>query len=78
MNAGAFGGETWNHVMEVETIDRHGELRRRQANEYRTSYRHVEGPADEWFVAARELADEMIKHFADAMSGVHTTASKEQ
>ena len=24
MNAGAFGGETWQHVVEVETIDRHG------------------------------------------------------
>ena len=24
MNAGAFGGETWRHVVEVETIDRHG------------------------------------------------------
>ena len=24
MNAGAFGGETWQHVIEVETIDRHG------------------------------------------------------
>ncbi len=24
MNAGAFGGETWRHVVEVDTIDRHG------------------------------------------------------
>ncbi|HET7757392.1 MAG TPA: FAD-binding protein, partial [Steroidobacteraceae bacterium] len=34
MNAGAFGGETWRHVAEVETIDRHGEVRRRRAAEY--------------------------------------------
>jgi len=24
MNAGAFGGETWRHVLSVETIDRGG------------------------------------------------------
>jgi UDP-N-acetylmuramate dehydrogenase len=27
MNAGAFGGETWRHVVEVQTIDRRMELR---------------------------------------------------
>ena len=54
MNAGAFGGETWRQVLEVETIDRHGQERRRAAGEYRVSYRHVEPPAEgEWFLAAR-------------------------
>ena len=54
MNAGAFGGETWRHVVEVETIDRSGRERVRHANEYRVSYRHVEAPVpDEWFLAAR-------------------------
>ncbi|HVY80340.1 MAG TPA: UDP-N-acetylmuramate dehydrogenase [Steroidobacteraceae bacterium] len=54
MNAGAFGGETWRHVLEVETIDRHGKEHRRAASEYVATYRHVEMPApDEWFVAAR-------------------------
>jgi UDP-N-acetylmuramate dehydrogenase len=53
MNAGAFGGETWRHVVEVETIDRDGRERRRIADEYRVSYRHVEAPvAEEWFLAA--------------------------
>ena len=53
MNAGAFGGETWRHVREVETIDRGGEEHRRPASEYRVSYRHVEPPAgQEWFLAA--------------------------
>ena len=38
----------------VETVDRHGEVRRRQPAEYRIAYRHVESPADgEWFLAAR-------------------------
>ena len=53
MNAGAFGGETWRHVAEVETIDRGGREHRRTADEYRVSYRHVETPvAEEWFLAA--------------------------
>ncbi|HUA27014.1 MAG TPA: UDP-N-acetylmuramate dehydrogenase [Steroidobacteraceae bacterium] len=54
MNAGAFGGETWRHVVEVETIDRGGREHRRTADEYRVSYRHVEAPAvEEWFLSAR-------------------------
>ncbi|HVP34970.1 MAG TPA: UDP-N-acetylmuramate dehydrogenase [Steroidobacteraceae bacterium] len=54
MNAGAFGGETWQHVRAVETIDRHGEQRLRQAGEYRVGYRSVTAPAaEEWFVAAQ-------------------------
>ncbi|MEJ0038840.1 MAG: UDP-N-acetylmuramate dehydrogenase [Gammaproteobacteria bacterium] len=54
MNAGAFGGETWNHVVEVETIDRSGKRHTRQASEYKATYRHVEPPAtSEWFLATR-------------------------
>ena len=52
MNAGAFGGETWSRVVEVETIDRSGQLHVRKASEYRVSYRSVEGVPGEWFVAA--------------------------
>jgi UDP-N-acetylmuramate dehydrogenase len=53
MNAGAFGGETWRHVVEVETIDHGGGEHRRAASEYKVAYRHVEPPAEEWFLAAR-------------------------
>jgi UDP-N-acetylmuramate dehydrogenase len=53
MNAGAFGGETWPHVHSVETIDRSGSVRERGAAEYHFSYRHVESPAEEWFLAAQ-------------------------
>ena len=53
MNAGAWGGETWRHVAEVETVDRAGTLRRRAAGEYSVGYRSVVPPAPgEWFVAA--------------------------
>ncbi len=54
MNAGAWGGETWPHVVEVDTVDRAGTRRTRAAAEFRWGYRHLERPAnDEWFVAAR-------------------------
>src|SRR2546430_11544352 len=50
MNAGAFGGETWGHVLAVTTIDRGGATRTRPASEYRVGYREVIGPEpDEWF-----------------------------
>lgn len=52
MNAGAFGGETWNSVVAVETVDRHGGLRVRDPEDFRVGYRHVEAPDGEWFVAA--------------------------
>ena len=53
MNAGAWGGETWPHVAEVEVINRSGEQRRRPASDYRFGYRSLTPPvADEWFLAA--------------------------
>jgi UDP-N-acetylmuramate dehydrogenase len=53
MNAGAFGGETWRHVVEVETIDRRGVERVRPASEYRVGYREVVAPATgEWYLSA--------------------------
>lgn len=59
MNAGAFGDETWRHVLSVETMDRHGRRRERAAHEFNVGYRHVEpAPAgqgtrgEEWFLSA--------------------------
>jgi len=53
MNAGAWGGETWPHVAEVEVIDRAGRRRVRQVAEYRYAYRSITPPvAGEWFLAA--------------------------
>jgi UDP-N-acetylmuramate dehydrogenase len=53
MNAGAFGGETWEHVLSVETVDRHGEVRVRAPGEFSVRYREVKGGPGEWFLAAR-------------------------
>lgn len=52
MNAGAFGGETWNDVVSVETIDRRGTVRFRECSDYRIGYRSVQGADREWFLAA--------------------------
>lgn len=52
MNAGCANGETWQSVVEVETMTRTGEIRRRKPEEFDIGYRHVAGFEDEWFVAA--------------------------
>ena len=52
MNAGAFGGVTWEHVSAVETIDRTGNIRTRGPADFQVGYRHVQKPDGEWFVAA--------------------------
>jgi len=51
MNAGAFGGETWTLVRQVETLDHHGVLHLRTPADYQISYRTVSGHEGEWFVS---------------------------
>jgi UDP-N-acetylmuramate dehydrogenase len=67
MNAGCYGGETWNLVVQVETMDRAGTLHVRTPQHYHIGYRSVArrcrqlssvpgdnalGSGEEWFVAA--------------------------
>jgi len=52
MNAGAHGGETWERVESVRTIDRTGEIHQRSPAEYSVGYRSVTGPTNEWFLEA--------------------------
>ncbi len=51
MNAGAFGGVTWEHVVAVETMDRHGRHRLHLPEDFEIHYREVKAPLGEWFVA---------------------------
>jgi UDP-N-acetylmuramate dehydrogenase len=53
MNAGAWGGETWRHVAEVDVLDRRGTRHTRTPADYQIGYRTVQGPEDEWFIRAR-------------------------
>lgn len=68
MNAGCYGGETWDVVVQVETIDRTGAVRVRTPGQYTIGYRSVvrrcrqlsnvpgafrnNGDTEEWFVSA--------------------------
>ena len=52
MNAGAFGGETWDCVQSVRTIDRQGQIHQRPATDYHIAYRQVQTPAAEGFIGA--------------------------
>lgn len=52
MNAGCYGGETWQWVDAVKTMNRAGQVQVRAAAQYQPAYRHVLHPAaDEWFLA---------------------------
>ena len=75
MNAGCFGGETWDIVAQVTTIARDGAVRVRTPGDYEIGYRHVRlkaagsphpsplipHPPEEWFVAARLQLPKGIK-----------------
>ena len=41
MNAGCYGSETWEKVLRVQTMNRHGEVFMRTAADYEIGYRHV-------------------------------------
>jgi UDP-N-acetylmuramate dehydrogenase len=80
MNAGCYGSETWEFVVNVTTVDRCGQLRKRVPTDYEIGYRHVvlrqsRGPSsepcnEEWFLAARF-------HFLDGDKGIATARIKD-
>ena len=55
MNAGCYGGEAWDLVESVTTLDRTGQLRQRTPANYKIGYRSVQlrDGGEEWFAAAR-------------------------
>lgn len=75
MNAGCYGSETWDKLVQVQTLDRLGQLYERRPDEYVTRYRHValKHPQEEWFIggwfrlekgdgaAARETIKALLK-----------------
>ena len=65
MNAGAFGGETWEKVIEVDVVDRRGQVRTRGRDDYQIAYRDVRSPLEEWFLAARFKFAEQYTAAAD-------------
>lgn len=73
MNAGAFGGETWGKVIEVDVVDRRGGAHTRERELYEVGYRNVRGPLEEWFLAARFKFDE---HYTAAADRIRTLVSE--
>jgi UDP-N-acetylmuramate dehydrogenase len=72
MNAGAHGGETWERVESVRTINRSGVIHERAPSEFTVGYRSVTGPSNEWFIEAtfrfepdvtpsKDVMDEMLE-----------------
>ena len=75
MNAGCYGSETWDRLVQVRTMDRGGRLNERLPAEYVTGYRHValRQPQQEWFIggwfrlprgdgaASREMIKALLK-----------------
>ncbi len=57
MNAGAWGGETWRAVEQVQTINRHGELSVLDKDAFEIGYRDVSLAREEWFISADLLLD---------------------
>ena len=55
MNAGCYGTETWEQIVDCTTVDRCGMLHTRTAADFDIGYRHVAArfAGEEWFVAAR-------------------------
>jgi len=52
MNAGAFGGETWTLVNQVDMLTARGEVIIRPPQDFTVSYRSVKGRDGEWFLSA--------------------------
>jgi UDP-N-acetylmuramate dehydrogenase len=54
MNAGCYGGETWDIVHKVLAVDRSGAIHERRKLDYDIDYRHchLRSKKEEWFVAA--------------------------
>lgn len=89
MNAGCYGSETWDVVRSVTTINRKGELTKREASEFKPSYRELEKPvAEEWFVNAwltfkkgdpeqeqQEIKDLLAKRMAAQPLNKHSAGS---
>lgn len=75
MNAGAFGGETWEIVESVEMLSATGELSERSKASFQISYRSVKGfdANKEWFISAvlrlpngdTEASQQKIKELLD-------------
>ena len=52
MNAGCYGGNIWNNIVDVTLINKRGNLVKRTKDDFKISYRNVEIDEDNFFVSA--------------------------
>ena len=70
MNAGAHGGETWERVASVKTIDRGGVVHERTPDDFTILYRSVKGPPGEWFLEATFDFDPDVRPSMETMKSM--------
>lgn len=51
MNAGAWGGETFNHLVSAQMVNNNGQVFDKTRDSFSVGYRHVELNPNEWFLA---------------------------
>jgi len=79
MNAGAFGGQTWDYVSSVKVINRRGEIHSRSTQDYQVGYRSVSIPENEYFVAATfQLAEKKAQASAISIKELLKRRSQSQ
>ena len=79
MNAGAYGGETWRQVTNVETINRNGEIKQYHREDFETGYRSVSLVDDEWFISCTlELNKSVREEIEQNMKNILTERAEAQ
>jgi len=75
MNAGAFGGETWDWVDSIECVNRSGDICHLSAGEVNYSYRSVDLPEDCWILSG-ELRLEVSNSNQDGREKIRSLLDK--
>jgi D-alanine-D-alanine ligase len=81
MNAGAFDGEMWNIVKQVEMVDPSGNISLRSRADFNVSYRCVKNIENQWFLSCQlelpkgnvEASYQKIKSFLDKRAKTQPT-----
>ena len=67
MNAGAFGGETWDYITAVDFINMAGEVRHCQKSEFSYSYRYLQLLEPGFFIAAYFAFEKHEEHSSSSI-----------
>lgn len=76
MNAGCFGGETWDLVQAVDMMDAKGQCSTYTSSQFTVGYRHVDLPSERWFTGALFKLQPGCK--VDGLAKIRTLLAKRQ